>query len=494
MTSKSMSSHAIQGMAFASVAMVLTKIFSFSSQYVLGKKLDDSDFKLYGLAIGLEIYVAAFRHSWVSKLLIQRGKEVDQLSMPFAWIGLFSNCIAALLLILITYTLKTTDALWDTGLYVPGLLELIYWVAASYILSTFPDIYITRLKTQLEFKKLEIIRASSFMMLHASMIVFVLMGYGPLSFVMPLIVFATYQWIVCRWVHGPIPKGRPIDLTLIREIAKPVGMLMVGSMLVALTLYGDYNVVGMAAPYLLGTYYFGFKLVGAFLSVFTDGVNSIMLPMFAKISDEQHRQQSGFKTALNLLVFATAPISMGAYLIGFPLVNLIWGGKWDFAAEVVQYIGLSLVFQSVMPLAMALFESKGAWKLRLAMLSCDGVGFVLAAFIGSLIGTLPAIAGGVLVHRLIMSMIYLFFSCKLIDLKFSHVYPNLAKTLLLNLIAGTLAYYGANYISSEQTFMHSRSLLDLIRAVAFCIIWTALMGLFMKSTVLQLISIVRPKR
>ena len=490
--SKSMSSHALGGMVFAGVAMICIKLFAVCSQYVMGNELSVADFELYGIAIGFEVYVAAFRHSWVSKLLIQRGKEVDDLSKPFAWLGLLSNCVSAASLLGIVYGLKLIDEGMDTNFYREGLLELVCWVAAAYVLSTFPEIIRTRLKIQLEFKKVEMIRASSYLCLHGSMIVFALMGYGPLSFVMPLVVFAAYEWAISVWVHGPIPKGRPLDRSLLKEIAKPAGSLMIGATLFAVTLYGDYSVVGMVAPFLLGTYLFGFRLVGAFLAVFAEGVTSVMLPMFAKISDDKKRQQVGFIKALNLLVFATAPLSMGAYLIGYPMVNLVWGGKWDLAAEVVQYIGLSLVFQSVMPLALALCESRGAWSSRLILLGCDGFGFVLAALIGSLVGTLPAVAGFVLVHRFVMSMVYLRFSCNLIGLNFSQVYFGLAKILLLNLFSATLAYYGTYYVSIDQAFMDQRSFLDLSRAVAFCIIWVVMIRVFMKSTVMQLISIVRP--
>ncbi len=490
---KSLSNHAVKGMAFAGVALIITKVFAFTSQIVLGNKLSDGDYKLYGLAIGFEIYVAAFRNTWVAKILMQRGKEVQQLAKPFALLSLISNCISALLLLAIVYAIKTYDQQLGLGWYTPGLLELVYWVAASYVISSFPDIYITQLKIQLQFKTVELIRVGSQLCLNGSMIIFALLGYGPLSFVMPLLIFAMFRWAACLWVQGKIPKGRNIDRQLLKEIYKPAIWLMLGAALYTVTLYGDYNIVGFIAPHLLGSYFFGFRLVGAFLAVFAESVTAVMLPMFVNVSDEQHRQQAGFQKALNGLIFITAPISMGAFLIGHPLVHFVWNGTWDPAIQVVQYIGLSLVFQSVMPLAMALFEARGAWKLRLFLLAVDGLGVVIAATIGSLIGTLHAISAAIILHRLIMSIVYLYHSCKIINLKMKPLYIQLSQILLLNLTAVTVAYHAASLLLFEQNQIDPQYLLDAIRIILFCSFWAILVMLFKQATIKQMIAMLIPK-
>lgn len=137
------------------------------------------------------------------------------------------------------------------------------------------------------------------------------------------------------------PGFRP---AVARELLR-FGLPLAGASAVAFAVMNvDYVVVARTlGPVALGYYMIAFNLSGFPVSTLSTTVRSVSLPAFGRLRDSPAAAGAAFATATRVLVSATALVSVLLAALAWPLIRVVYGGRWlPAAAPLVFLAGLGL--------------------------------------------------------------------------------------------------------------------------------------------------------
>lgn len=388
------------GMLWITVSSSIAKIASLLSQIVLGWVLSTEDFALYAIAISISSLVWSMKNGGLHKVLLQRGAEYANLASNFFRIALIFNLlIMTILLICAPIAAKIYSS--------PSLPPLIWVIALSVPLTTASMVFRSKLSIDLKFGILAKIESISAILRYGSMVVFALSGFGALSFALPLIVVALFEWFATwRYVRRWPRRAAPL-WPLFRDTFRDSRWVIFSALVVTLSMQGDYLLIGLLENKLiLGIYFFAFQLTVAFAVLFSGGIDAVMLPSFAKLAAQPLRQSDAFLKATRVLSLITTPLSICAALLIGPAIHAIWAGKWDSSIIVAQLMLLTLITRLPLSLAFAFLEAKGLWRARALIQGSDSIGMIVAAGIGVWFGDLLSIAICSSAYRLVGGLIF----------------------------------------------------------------------------------------
>jgi PST family polysaccharide transporter len=365
---------ALAGLAGKALALIV--------QIVLGWLLVPDEFALYAIAISLTIGVAFLIDGGAAKILAQRPGEFERLVGPVAVFSIACNGLAAGLLAAATLI---ADRLFD----VQGLTPLLLVLAASTLLRTPASILRARLQVQLRFRSIAAVEAAASACRSIATVLLAMSGQGAMSLALAALVATLAETIglVAAGAHRGC-RLRHSDSVSLLEIARTARWIMAATAAAAFAARGDYLVLGIMAPSVLGVYFFGFTLAQSALTLVTAGTQSVMLPTLSWIAGEADRFAAAASRAFRLMAFASAPLAAIGWLVLPAAIHVLWQGRWDASVPVAQSVAAALVFRAMVPLAYSLIESRGRWGLRAGLLTIDGVLASLA------VGAAAALARG----------------------------------------------------------------------------------------------------
>src|SRR5712692_3850148 len=472
---------AATGMLWVSVGTVASKLASLGAQLVLGWVLSTEDFALYAIAISWSTIVLALRHAGTQRFLIQKGSSYDEFASICFKIALLFNGIGFVLLALAAPGLS--------HLYESKSLNGIIWIIAlSLPLNTASLIFQAKLSSELNFGKLTRINIWSALLRHGSMAAFALMGFGPISFVLPLIVIAGFETVAGWYMVGAWPPNRRLTWQAMRGVLQASRWVMLTSLAGILVMNGDYLAISLLqTKETLGIYYFGFQLSFSLAALFTNGVEAVMMPAFSRLHNDQERQKVAFFKAARVLMLGATLACFALVLAANPLIHGLWGGKWDSAIQVVQLLALSLPIKLVMPLCRTLMEGRGEWRLVSTLLLADGIGTVLAGGIGAWLGGVMTIAVVVSGYNLVFGLMFCGFVTKRIGGQLGDMFVPVLSTFAFGSLALILTAVLTHVASIDDTELWQA--LGLV--AVYSMIYVCLIRRFLKDSVAEIVSLVR---
>lgn len=381
------------GMLWATFGTVMSKCASLGAQLVLGWMLSTEDFGVYAIAIAWSAIVLSLRNGGTQRALIQQGQKASDVAGLYFKVAVIFNVLGGLMLAAAAPMLA---CVYEH----PALQAMIWIIALALPLNTVALIFQAQLSATMDFAGVAKITTWSAILRHGSSIVFAWLGCGPLSFVLPLIVIAIYE-TAAGWAMG---RGwfphHPFTWTIFLKVFRNTRWIMFTSLANVLAINGDYLMISLFQDKtLLGLYFFGFQLSLSLAVLFTNGVESVMLPMFARLAEDEGRQRQAFLKSVRALMLASTLACYGLFLAAGPLVHWLWDGKWDKAVPVVQILTLSLPIRLMVPLCRTLIEGRGEWRLVSGLLAVDAIGTLIASSVGAWMGGLTTIAGAMSVYN-----------------------------------------------------------------------------------------------
>jgi PST family polysaccharide transporter len=468
-------------MLWVSVGTVASKVASLGAQLVLGWVLSTEDFALYAIAISWSTIVLALRNAGTQRFLIQKGGSYDEFASICFKIALLFNGTGFVLLALAAPALS--------HLYESKSLNVIIWIIAlSLPLNTASLIFQAKLSSELNFEKLTRINIWSALLRHGSMAAFALMGFGPISFVLPLILIAVFETVAGWYVVGAWPPNRRLTWQAMRGVLRDSRWIMLTTLAGILVMNGDYLAISLLqSKETLGIYYFGFQLSFSLAALFTSGVEAVLMPAFSRLHNDQERQKVAFFKAARVLMLGATLACFALALAAKPLVHGLWGGKWDSAISVVQLLALSLPIKLVVPLCRSLMEGRGEWKFVSTLLLADGIGTILAGGVGAWLGGLMTIAAVVSGYNLVFGLMFCGFVTKRIGGQLGDMFVPMLSTFAFGSLALILTA-----VLSHVAPINDTDLWQALGFVAvFSLIYACLIRCFLKDSVVEIVSLVR---
>ena len=470
---------AATGMLWVSVGAAASKLASLGAQLVLGWVLSTEDFALYAIAISWSTIVLALRNAGTQRFLIQKGNSYDEFASVCFKMALLFNGIGFVLLALAAPALSD---LYDS----PSLNTIVWIIALSLPLNTASLFFQAKLSSELKFQKLTRISIWSALLRHGSMTAFALMGLGPISFVLPLILIAMFETVAGWYMVGAWPPNRRLTWQAMRGVLRDSRWIMLTSLAGILVMNGDYLAISLLqTKETLGIYFFGFQLSFSLAALFTNGVEAVMMPTFSSLHNDLERQKMAFFKAARVLMLGATLACFALVLAANPLVHGLWGGKWDSAIPVVQLLALSLPVKLVVPLCRSLMEGRGEWKFVSTLLLADGIGTIIAGGVGAWLGGLMAIAAVVSGYNLLFGLMFCGFVTKRIGGQLGNMFVPVLSTFFL----GILALSMTSFLSFAGAVDDSRFWEATMLVVIYAMTYLGLARLFLKDSISEVVSL-----
>ena len=469
------------GMLWVSLGTVVGKIASLAAQLVLGWILDSHDFALYAIAISWSTMVLALRNAGTQRLLIQKGSRYDDFAGVCLKVALLFNGLGCVVL---AATAPALSQIYESR----SLLPLMWVIAVSLPIGTAAMVFQAKLSSDLNFATLARINIWSSLLRHASMVSFALLGFGAVSFVLPLIVVALFETAAGWHTVGRWPATRPLTWSAMQDVLRDSRWIMLTSFAGILVLNGDYLAISLLQPKeVLGVYYFGFQLSFSLAVLFTNGLESVMMPAFAMLEHDPSLQRHAFFKAVRVLVFGTTLACFGLLQGADALVHELWGGKWDGAIPVIQLLALSLPIKMIVPLSRSLLEAGGAWQFVAGLLLLDGIGTIAAGAAGAWIGGVTAIAAALSAYNLVAGLAL----CGCVSIRIGGNLHDIVGPVISTFGIGMLAWIVASGVSSTLRPDGSGTWQILGQIVLYAVCYLALTTLLRRDSMTEIVGLLR---
>ena len=389
---------ALHGAKLIFLLGVVARGATFISQLILGYLLSDEDFGLYATALGLSAMASLFRDAGIGRLLIVRASDYDRLARPVLHMAAAFNAVAAGLLIGVgVIAAEAKDA--------PVLAWMMLVLGAAVLLRSPTVVYRSKAMADLRFGALWRIDVVALLIQHGLVILLAVAGLGPLSFVLPMLAVAVYEWIALR-LQMPAAPGPGLSWPLFREIFATTKWIMLGGAGMALVIQGDYLAVSLFEPAaVLGLYFFGYRFASAVAQVFMGSLSNVLLPALSKARSDPARLHRGFVRSLGLLALVMSFAGMFGAVTAPAFIHVVWQGRWDAAIPAAVAIFATQMIRSVAVIGMVVAEATDRWRTRALLLGIDAAGTVTAAGIGAYIGGVVAISVAMAIYRTIWGLV-----------------------------------------------------------------------------------------
>jgi O-antigen/teichoic acid export membrane protein len=243
----------------------------------------------------------------------------------------------------------------------------------------------------MEFKKLARLKVIAAFARSGSMILFALAGLGPLSFALPLIVYALCQTIIgyilvrdTLWTRRPRFRMWP-------AIFARTKWLLIAAMALAAFSQGDYLVLGFTVTAeTLGLYFFAFQLALQIHQLLGHNLGMVLFPALTRLQDQPARLRNATLRAIRMLACIGAAASAALAAVAEPLEALVWRGNWHAAVPAIQIMGLLFVFRLLLPILQSLLWSRGQFAKLAGLGTGLAAGLMTATAVAGLAFPTPA--------------------------------------------------------------------------------------------------------
>lgn len=472
-----------RGMLWVTLQAGTGKVAALASQIALGWLLATEDFALFALAIGMAGIVAALRDGGMDRVLMQRGDEFAALARPALALGMAFKAVGALLMV----ALAGPAAVFFES---PQLLPLMWVLAASLLLNAPLGVLRARLSVDLRFGVVARIGVMRMLAQHGLMVTLAVLGFGAMSFVLPLLVVAVLEGLLLVAAIGGWPGGgeqRDFRATM-RDLlgaAKWLAISAIGNVIASRV---PYVLIGaLAGKTVLGFYFFGFQLIGSALQLFTESMPRVMMPALSRVHGDSARLRRGYLRAMRLLLFAAAPCLVLAALLAEPVMGLVWAGRWDGAVPAVTVLALAGIGRIMESLGYCAIEAKGHWRRRAVLAWVGAVAMLSAAGLGAAIGTVTAIATAVGAGQVVMAITVNIAVARLLELRWMSLLAAMLPPLAVTGVSGITVWLLLAPITAPlPALWHVAAL-----AAAFALLHTSLSGLLLRPAWRELVNLVR---
>lgn len=392
---------------------LIVRLISLIVQFFLGWYLSVEDYGIFGMAISLGVFVSCFQQSGLRNLLIQKngGKfKIEGIANEALFLGLFLSTLSGVILISIAY-------LYAAHRDEPFLILISLMLSIAGVVAFSVPVLRSKLSSDLRFSELAVIDTINNSVVNLTMIPLSIFGFGPMSFVIhrPFVqILEVYLYRRLLPNFNCTLSFRTLDFHLIRRLLWQMRWIAVGAIFTALSVKGDYLVLGFFVDAsVLGFYFFGYQLTGAFANLISGSVfTNVFMPSFSRLNQEPLKQLEQFHISLLSMLMICFPIFISAAVFVEYCINFIWDYKWCESVLVAQLLLLGLPLRLCSPLLRALFEAQGKWRKTAAMLGVNGIGVAVAALIGGLTGSLKVIAVTAALWAVIYGIGVLIYGCR----------------------------------------------------------------------------------
>lgn len=390
---------AANGLLWSSIAVIVAKLASMVAQLALGYILDVETFGIFAMASIAMQFSATLQYDGISKLIIQQHTSDTNTITKYTKFSLYLGIVGSIILICMSFFLSAVYR-------VPDLKYIISLIALSIPLVSLSGIYLANGSVKREFRTLSVIDSLYNIAYNASLVLLAFFGADKYSIAFATILSCISRNSLYRYSFGKLNLSYKLGFSEFIGIFNKIKLIILAGLLFCFVQQGDYIALGaIVSKRDLAYYYFGFMLTANLARLITQGIVSIMLPLFASVRDQPARLESALFRSSSAVLFCSGVLALG--LIGLlpSVVQWLWHGKWDAALITASAMALSLPPRMLTAMGTISLQAQGRWGTRMSLLIFDAVAVTMAAAIGGYFAGLNGAAWAGAIQRIVSGVI-----------------------------------------------------------------------------------------
>lgn len=443
MSEQNLKDKTVKGVIWSSVERFSVQGVQFLVMLVIARLLDPKDFGLVGmlaifLAVAQSLIDSGFSQALIRK---QDRTEVDNSTV------FYFNIVVSAVLYLILYAI----APWVSDFYnEPQLCSLMRVLCLVVIVNSFAVVQRAIYTASINFKTQA---KASFIAALASGLVGVWMaynGYGVWTLVWQQLLNAGINtlllWIYSNWYPRWVYSWESF-----RELFAFGSKLLASGLLD--TLYTNIYLLVIGKIFnaaSLGYYTQADRFTKLPSSNITGILQRVTYPVLCSIQDDNERLREDYRKLLRLSAFIIFPMMCLLAGVAYPLVELLLGEKWRFAATLIIPLSFNMMWWPIHAINLNLLQVKGRSDLFLRLEIIKKIIGVTVLVLSIPFGLLFMCYAGI-GTSLICLIINTYYTGKLIQVGFLMQMKDLMGTLVLSLIVFVIVYNIALIVGNLAT-------------------------------------------
>ncbi|MGM0612398.1 MAG: oligosaccharide flippase family protein [Bacteroidota bacterium] len=219
------------------------------------------------------------------------------------------------------------------------------------------------------------------------MIIFAYLGFSYWSLIIPIIFNPIVQYLLLRKkVALPLKVyGWRATKRMAYKIRSLMGNLSLNNLVRYWSNHADKVVIGRLYTQAdLGLYNRAFRFIKITNQLVTGIFSSVLFPSLKKLMEEKGNANSEFLDIIRIITLFNLPIV--AILVVFPetLVNILWGQEWTGVAQFLPYVGIVVVYNSIISTMSSVFLLYGKERNLFLINLVNSVITILLVIIGGM--------------------------------------------------------------------------------------------------------------
>lgn len=432
MPEESLKNKTVKGVFWSSVERFSVQGVQFLVMLVIARLLDPSDFGLVGmlaifLAVAQSLIDSGFSQALIRK---QDRTEVDNSTV------FYFNIVVSAVLYLILYAI----APWVSDFYnEPQLCSLMRVLCLVVIVNSFAVVQRAIYTASINFKTQA---KASFIAALASGLVGVWMaynGYGVWTLVWQQLLNAGINTLLL-WIYSNWYPRWGYSWESFRELFAFGSKLLASGLLD--TLYTNIYLLVIGKLFnaaSLGYYTQADRFTKLPSSNITGILQRVTYPVLCSIQDDDERLREDYRKLLRLSAFIIFPMMCLLAGVAYPLVELLIGEKWRFAATLIIPLSFTMMWWPIHAINLNLLQVKGRSDLFLRLEIIKKIIGVTVLVLSIPFGLLFMCYAGI-ATSIICLVINTYYTGKLIQVGFIMQMKDFSGTLVLSLIMFVIVY------------------------------------------------------
>jgi O-antigen/teichoic acid export membrane protein len=398
---------------WSGTAVLLSKSISLLSHFLLASILDVETFGVFAIVLSSMVFVSVFQRSGLEKVLISNQKSFSSLFQDYAaFIFIFSWIGSVILLLFGVFENLRRD--------IDGLLAVYIVASLTIPLVAVANLWSSKLSIDFRFKSLSQIAIAYSSIYYFLAISLAMLGFDIFTLSLSALLAALAQVMILRGVTEPLPwRFRLSSKNFFKYFVEFKWVLLTG-VLSALAIRADFFILAQVLSLAdMGLYYFGFMIVMSFTAIISGGINKTMLPIFAAREEGMAKFSSQVSQVSRGIIALSSLLSLSILLVGPIAIHKIWDGKWDGASSVIVLAAVFIPLRMLNVISHTIFEAFGKWRMKVNLLIFEIIILIVFTYTGALYFGLVGGAFGVMMQRVLSSILSYYLACKTLEIPLS---------------------------------------------------------------------------
>jgi O-antigen/teichoic acid export membrane protein len=429
---------AVSGVKWLSVSQATQLTTQFLGVIVLARLLPPSDYGLLSMAVIVTGFVGLFSDLGTAAGIIQRPDLSHRLINSLFWL----NVTLGAVLFVIVGVLAPFVA-WGFG--EPRLKYVLWALMLTFPIASLGSVHRALLERSSRFRPVAIIESVAAVMALAAAVWAAIAGWGVFSLVLQPLLSASLT-AACLWMASQWRPALNWDFDEIRSMVKFSGNLVGFKVFNYFCRNADSLLIGFFIGSAgLGIYSMAYRIMLFPLSNISWVISRALYPSFSRLQSNHQQMGAMFIQITGAIIFITAPMMVGVFVLREPFVQLVLGDRWSQVSDLLFWLAPIGLLQSVETSLGLIFMSTGRTDVLFKWEVFTGSLIVLAFLLG-----LPWGIDGVAIAYFIISFLEglptFMVAFSLIGLKLTVFLRAISLPILLSVVMGIVVYCAKTYL------------------------------------------------